>query len=486
MDDSELHAIAAKSVKGVFALVSRSFLIQILGIATSFILTIFLDPASFGIFFVVSSIVVFFNYFQDIGLAASLIQKKEEPTVKDLRTVFTIQQTLVLTLIIPSLIFSGAISSFYNLNSEGHILLIALLISFFLTSLRTIPTVLMERRLDYGRLVIPQILENISYNICLIVFAVLGFGVNSFTIAILVRSIVGLVGTYAVQRWPVGITFEKTSFKSLIAFGVPFQANSILALLKDDFLTIFLAKILPIAQVGYIGFAQRLAYLPLRLVMDNIIKITFPSFSRLQDDKRALGLAIEKSLFLIALAIFPVAVGIIMFSPYLIEYVPKYEKWQPALVSVTFFSLGTVLSSISTPLTNMLNAIGKVKITLYFMIFWTAATWIFTLILISQFGYNGVAAASFGVSLSSVGVFIVARRYVDFSVIKTTYRQVIAAVGMLVFAYFSQGFISSFFHMVIIGILSCCVYMGIMFVIAREELLKTGRFVIKAVRSKGV
>jgi len=93
MDEFELHAIATKSVKGVFALVSRSFLLQLLGVATSFILTLFLDPASFGVFFVVSSIIVFFNYFQDIGLAASLIQKKEDPSIAELRTVFFCTRT---------------------------------------------------------------------------------------------------------------------------------------------------------------------------------------------------------------------------------------------------------------------------------------------------------------------------------------------------------------------------------------------------------
>jgi len=297
MNENDLHSIATKSVKGVFALVSRSFLIQILGIVTSFILTLYLDPESFGIFFVVSSIIVFFNYFQDIGLAASLIQKKEEPTLLDLRTVFTVQQLLVLTLIIPMIIFSGNVASFYNLDGQGHALLVALLVSFLFTSLRTIPTIILERKLDYKKLVIPQVLENLIYNVTLIVSAILGLGVMSFVVAVLLRSFVGLVATYIIQPWSIGFAFNNKSFKNLLSFGVPFQTNSILALFKDDLLTIILGKILPIAQLGYIGFAQRLAYLPLRLVMDNIIKITFPSFARLQDDKLSLKIAIEKSIF---------------------------------------------------------------------------------------------------------------------------------------------------------------------------------------------
>src|SRR5690606_19447601 len=113
-------------------------------------------------------------------------------------------------------------------------------------------------------------------------------------------------------------------------------------------------------------------------------------------------LAIEKSLFLISFFIFPIAVAIIMFSPFLVSFIPNYGKWQPALLALSFYSLNSIFSSISTPLTNFLTAIGKIKVTLYFMVLWTAATWILTPLFIMLFGYNGVAAASFVVSLTSV------------------------------------------------------------------------------------
>jgi len=40
-----------------------------------------------------------------------------------------------------------------------------------------------------------------------------------------------------------------------------------------------------------------MAFAPLRLIMDNVIRITFPSFSRLQNEKEVLERAIEKSIF---------------------------------------------------------------------------------------------------------------------------------------------------------------------------------------------
>src|SRR3989344_9289038 len=166
MGELNLETVARKSVKGVAALVSRTLFIQVLNTFTFFVVLVpFLGPEILGIFTVTSAILVFFAYFQDIGLAASLIQKKKEPTQVELRSVFTIQQLLVLLLILPALFFSRSITSFYHLDDQGHVLFIALLVSFMLTSLRTIPTILLERKLEFEKLVIPQVGEAIVFNV---------------------------------------------------------------------------------------------------------------------------------------------------------------------------------------------------------------------------------------------------------------------------------------------------------------------------------
>ncbi len=482
MENFNLDIVAQKSVKGLFALMSRTFLIQVLGIIASFVLTIFLSPSNFGVFFIVSSIVVFFNYFSDIGLAASLIQKKEEPTIQELRTVFTIQQILVLIIIIPCFIFSSKITSFFNLSQDGYFLFIAFLFGFLLSSLKTIPTIILERKLDFHKLVLPEIAENLVYNLALIVFAVSGFGVNSFTIAVVLRSIVGLLSMYYIQPWSVGLYFDREIFKKLMTFGLPFQINSLLALFKDNFINVYIGRLLPLAQVGYIGFAQKWAFLPLRLVLDNIIRIIFPSFSRLQHDKEALKVVIEKSLFMLALLMFPVAVDFIFYSSFLINFIPRYEKWQPAVISLVFFSLNTVFGSLTTPLTNYLNAVGKVKITLYLMVFWTVITWVLTPVFIMLFGFNGVAIASFTVAVSSLIVLYPVKKDVSFSFIDPIAKQFIASLAMALFIFGTKAVISSLPLLVLHGILSGIFYGILLFLLARKELSSTISYIKSNIR----
>ncbi len=471
MQEIDIATVTKRTIHGVLALVSRTFLIQIITQVVSFLLTIYLLPEEYGMFYIVSAAIAFLAYFSDIGLAAALIQKKEEVTRDDLRTTFTIQQVLVLSISIVALLFTDTVGKVYNLNSEGKLLYQVLVLSFILSSLKTIPSILLERKLLFQKLVIPEIVETLAFSVTVLVLAIHNFGISSFTYAVFLRGLLGLITIYLIAPWRPEIGFSLNVAKRLLAFGLPFQANSILALLKDQLLVIYLGKVLSLTQVGYIGVAQKLAYTPLRLFMDNIIRITFPSFSRLADTDY-LGKAIEKTLFAISAFIFPASAGIVILMPYFIRVFPKYEKWEPVLLSLTFFSMNAILSSLSTPLTNALNAIGKIKVTLHLMIFWTIATWLLMPLFIMIFGFDGVSMASVFISFSVVAVIFIAKRYVHFNVLSVIFPPFLATVIMSIFiSFLSSYIITSLLTLILVMLIGGGVYLLILLGIAKNQIL---------------
>lgn len=480
MEELDIAIVTKRSIRGVFAFVSRTFFIQIIGLIVNFLLTIFLSPSVFGVFFIVSAVIAFLSYFSDIGLAAALIQKKESLTDEDLKTTFTIQQILVTFIVVIAFILSSQVKVFYGLGNDGIFLFQALVVAFFLSSLKTIPSILLERNLEFQKLVIPQVVETLSFNIVVLFMAINGFGVASFAYAVLARSISGVVIMYLVAPWKIRIGFSKTVAKKLLSFGIPFQTNSLLALIKDDLLIVYLGRVIPVAQIGYIGFAQKWAYMPLRLIMDNIIRITFPSFSRIAHDAFYLRKAIEKTLFAVTLFTFPAFFGLIVLAPYFIMIFPKYQKWEPALLSLIFFALNGVLSSISTPLTNTLNAIGKIKVTLYLMVFWTISTWILTPIAIQFFGFNGVAGVSAVIAFSVFIVVFIARRYVYFDIINAVRFPLFSSIVMAIVIYILSPYVISnlisFFAMICIG---TAVYISTIYLLAKEYIRSDLKMIIQ-------
>ena len=430
----------------------------------------------------VSAAIAFLGYFSDIGLAAALIQKKDSITSEELKTTFTIQQVLVVTVVIIALILSRGIGSFYHLNQDGILLFQALAIAFFLSSLKTIPSIILERDLFFQKLVIPQIVETLVFSATAVFLAIRGFGVTSFTVAVLARGLTGVVTMFIVAPWKPGFAFSKKVASRLLSFGVPFQLNSFLALLKDDLFVAYLGKVLPLAQVGYIGFAQKWAFTPLRLIMDNVIRITFPSFSRLQHDREVLSKAVEKAIFAACFFIFPSITGLVSLTPFFISIIPKYSKWEPAVLSLVLFSINAAFSSISTPLTNALNAIGKIKTTLYLMIFWTGATWILSPFAILLFGFNGVALASAVISLSALIVVYVVKKHVDFNLFVVTYP-LLGALIMGIFLFFvGKVVIHGLIGLLLMILFGAVVYFFTMLLFSKDDLLSNLKIIKENLR----
>ena len=467
-----------KTVKSIFSLFFQSGYAAFLGLLANLILTIVVSPKIFGIYITLLSTIAFLNYFSDIGLAASLIQKKEIDD-EDIKTVFTVQQILIITLVALGILATPFISHFYNLPKDGAYLYFTLLISFFISSLKTIPSVFLERKVEYEKIVFVQITENTFFYLLVIIFALFRFELKSFIIAIAFRSLVGLFLIYKLSPWKIKIGFNKNRFSQLISFGLPFQSSSFLALFKDDLIILYLGKVVGFEGVGYIGFAKKWAEAPIRIIMDNVTKVLFPAIARIQDNKEKVSQLIEKVLYYLTGIITPTMIFSYFLMPYLLEIVPRYQKWQPALPLFNTFLLSSFLVIYYAPFINIFNALGKVKKSLYFMLFWTLLTWIFTPILTNYFGYFGFPITHLIISFTFPLVILSTKKEIPFSFFKPIKSFIISSffmfVGLLFFDkfYLLNNIYINFLMEIIIGIL---IYTAIIVLIFKtnpiEELKK--------------
>lgn len=397
---SEVNQVKRNTIISMLSLFFQSGYSAFLGLAANLVLTILLTPASFGIYTITLSMISVLNYFSDIGLAASLIQKKEISD-DDVKTTFTLQQAMILTLITICFFITPYTKSFYKLPDEGIYLYWALLVSFFISSLKTIPSVFLEREIKFHKIVQVQIVENTIFYVSVMICAVLGMGLNSFTISVLLRAVIGLIMIYSISPWMPKIGISRASLKELLSFGVPFQASSFLALFKDDLIVLFLGKIIGPEGVAFvIGWAKKWAEASIRIVMDNISRVIFPLIARFKDDKEKVGQLMEKILYYQTALVAPAIVGAALIMGDMVYVIPKYEKWIPALPYFYMFCTSSLIVSIAAPFMNLFNALGKVKITFSFMLAWTIITWALTPILTTKFGLYGFPLTHLVVSLS--------------------------------------------------------------------------------------
>lgn len=370
-----------RSIISTISLFVQSGYSALLGLVANLVVTILLSPNVYGIYITVLSMIAFLNYFSDVGLAASLIQKKEI-TDRDTATTFTFQQALIITLIGIGFLLTPFVISFYRLPVEGQYLYWALLGSFFISSLKTIPSVLLERQMHFKKLVLVQIVENTIFYAVVIGAALGGFGLRSFTYAVVARAIIGVILLYSISFWRIRIGFHLPSFKELIRFGLPYQGVSFLALFKDDLMTLYLGRAIGFEALGYVGWAKKWADAPLRIIMDNISRVAFPLISRFQDQRNKIDSIIKNILSYQTMVIAPIMIGAALTMPSAIDIIPRYAKWEPAVPLFAVFSVSSLIISLGVPYMNLYNAAGRVKVTFTFMAIMTTTIWSVTAFLI--------------------------------------------------------------------------------------------------------
>jgi O-antigen/teichoic acid export membrane protein len=463
--------IGQRAVKSVVALISRTFFLNAINFAGTLALTIYLTREEFGVFIIASSVIEILTYFSDIGLAGALIQKPGKLSKKEIEATFTIQEVLVLSGIGLAVLLSSSIRDFYGFDRDGLMLIYALLLAFFMASLKTIPSVLLERKLKFEKVIIPQVAETLVFNVLIVSLAVMGFGIKSYVVAVVARAFVGVIAIYYLVPWRPKIRFSIKAIKSLLKFGIPYQANSILAVFKDKVSLLVLGKILGLEAMGILGWAEKWANLALRYFLDSTVKVAFPMFSRLQAKMERLQKSLEYSVYFISVMIFPVLTGAYFIMPQIVQILPKYSKWEVGLPSFNLFLVSAAIASISTFLTNFLTATGKIKQVMALMVMWTGLTLGLYPYLAIKYGYYGVAVGSVLISLTSVVTLWLVKRSVSFNLLSNIgpglFSSLLMLVSLKTLAIFIPLNLTGLLINVIIG---ASVYLFSLFVVNGKQL----------------
>lgn len=468
-----LGSLKQKAIRGVFTLTFRRLVLKIIDTFGIITLARLLSQESFGVFGIVSFVVfTFLSFFSDVGFGAALIQK-EEVTEDDLKTTFTIQQGLVTILLIIAWLVAPWVGQFYHLGDSGAWLVRILSLSLFITSFKTIPSIMLERRLRFELLIIPEIIETVAYNAIAVYMAYHGFGVWSLVIAVISRTILGAITLNLIAPWKIGWKIVKNSATELLHFGVPFQLNSVLALIKDNITPTIIAVWYGPAAVAFVNVAQNISSRPME-ISTIVSRITFPTYSRIQGDKVRLKRWIEKSIHLMSVVYFPAIIGLIVTASPILQflYADKSDKWLPALPTLLWFLVAAIPVVITTTYTNAIYATGHPKIVLALMFLYTTLTWGIGLPMIHYFGFVGIAMTVCLITYLTFPLVLYAlSRVVRVDTFGMVTRPFVASLLMGVVVYFIRlKFVDGLWSLVFAILVGLVLYLLLLLVIDGKSL----------------
>ena len=411
-EDVDPSLVAGRATRGAIFLILRYAGIRVFALVANIILSRVLSPEAFGIYAITLFLLVLLSFVGDFGLGASLLQQRQRISDTDLRTAFSAQQVLVVALLLVLFILAPRFATVYHLGSMGVWFVRAMLIAGLLTSLKTAPTIVLERQLRYGQLALVEVTDFGLFQLAAVALALAGYGAWSFVLAVLVSKSISMLLAYGLAGWVPRFGFDVSRFRALWQFGLPFQLSWLTYYLRDYLIPILGGLLVTTAQVGYLNWALALTGVPGQLAQI-VGRITLPALARFQDQPTALARALEQSIRGLFIAALPLHLAIVALAPWLIHLVFS-DKWQPALPALYLLSIHWTGANLTSPLVSTLNAIGRVRLALLISASWTVATFVLALGFLQVLGFTGIALAY---SVTMVAACIVAvvsiRRYLD-------------------------------------------------------------------------
>lgn len=421
--------ISKKSVAGVGFMLRRQLAGKVIFIAGNIVLARLLSPQDFGAYAVIMFTLQFFATFADVGLGAALIQKKDTATAEEASTTFWIQQALVLSVIILIFVSSPILPRFYKsltLDMVWQFRLMAF--AFIFTSLKTIPMIYMERSLEFRKIAFVELLEQTVFFASAIAFAWSGLHIWSFVYATILREISGCVAVNFLSVWRPSLLFRLEAVRGLVKFGLPFQCNNLLNYVKEGVTPLLVGGISGAVGVGYVTWARTFAFTPL-FISESFGRVAFPAFSKIRDDRVLLTSALERSMRMMTLVLFPITLIMAVFAPD-ITRIFFTVKWLPGLDAFYLYCTSPLMIGMMLPMYSAILSLGRSGLLLRLTFLLVLLEWGLGIPFVIAFGYTGIAMNQPVITTIFFFVYrrMLSREGVVPAIVDSVWRQLLAAL----------------------------------------------------------
>lgn len=370
-----------------------------------------LSVEDYGLVIVISLFTNISTILVDGGFGNAIIHKKDT-TQTDLSTVFF--WNLGLGIMLYGVLYACAppISRFFRepelVGVTRSIGLIVVFNSLVITQISRL-----RKKLAFKTLAIVNICAAVGGGVTGIVLSVRGHGVYSLvwlqvTTCALQFMLVSIAG-----RWLPSLIFSAKTFKELFGYGGYLLAANVLQVFCSNIQNVIIGRKFSVTQSGLYSQAQKIDVIVSQQIPQVLVQVMFPVYSQLQDDDARLRKTLAMNMRIIAFAMFPLIMLLIMLAEPVFGALYG-DRWLGSGPYIQVLCCGGFFVTLQNINFYAVAAKGKSRTLLH----WSYYKWGMLLALIA-IGVNfGVFGLLWGIALSNFNIFVVnaalASKYVGF------------------------------------------------------------------------
>lgn len=351
--------LSRKVTKGALWVTVSAICGRGLGLISSIILARLLLPSDYGLLAITTAIVSMMQGLTTTGFGSALIQKQEKPE-DFLNTAWTFELVKYFVLFLILFFFAPFFALFFK---EPAAVAVLRVISFSLIfqGLTNIGIIYFRKKLDFKKQFVFNIVPQIIYIIVVIPLAFILRNVWALVCANVVRGLVVCVISYIMHPYRPIVDFNINKAKELFNFGKWILGSSIILIISNQGITMFVGKFLGIPMLGFFNRAGAFSTMLFQQLTGIIWQVGYPAYSQLQKVTVRLKRAYLLTLKLLTFFGLPMAGGLLILS-WDFTHLFLTDKWIAIVPVIQILCLSAMIEFITTPAGIMFQAVGRPSI----------------------------------------------------------------------------------------------------------------------------
>jgi len=349
-------SLAQRTVWGGLWIFSLRAVNKGLGIIRTIILARFLVPEDFGLFGIALLALSTLEVFSQTGFQEALIQKKGSVAAY-LDTAWTISVMRGLLLFTILFLAAPVIAEFFSATKAVLIIRI-IAFSTLLTGFRNVGILYLTKDLDFKK---KSFYEFSAASVDLVVSIFLVIMLRNVWALVwggLAGNLVRLIMSFIIQPSRPRFKFEREKAAELIRYGRWLLGSGILIFFVTQGDDIFVGKILGVTALGFYQMAYLLSNLPATEITHVMSQVTFPAYTKLQDNLPGLKTAYTEVLQVALLVSFPVAGAIFTLGPDF-THIFLGNHWLPMIPALQVLVVAGFIRSTGSLTGTLFQAVGR-------------------------------------------------------------------------------------------------------------------------------
>lgn len=283
-----------------------------------------LMPNDYGIIAILSVFIALFQTFVDSGLCTALV-RRESCSEEDFSTVFYFNIIVAVFAYFILWFIAPVISEFYN---NGSLVLYTRVIAstLVISSVSGVHNAKLSINLDFKIKAQISIITVIVNGTVVLMMAYFGYGIWALVVQTILNSFLRSLLLWIYVKWTPKLVFSADSFRYLFSFGSRILGSSLVDTIYNNIYTLVIGRCFSPSMVGLYSKASTLSQFLSSNITNVLTSVSFPAFSKVQDDLEVLSNANKKYIRLSAYIVFPLMIGLVVLAEPLITVLLK-EQW---------------------------------------------------------------------------------------------------------------------------------------------------------------